>query len=83
VVGQAFGDAEDCPLESQGSNQFQGAGVALIGLGRVLVVDHGPKALEGPLGGEAGHEAGDDANRSKEDLQGARLPRAGGGKRPC
>ncbi len=74
MVGEAFGEAEDRPLDEQGRDQLQDRDVAIAWLRRILVVDHGPDALEGLLGDDAGEEAGDDADRGEEDLHGAGYP---------
>src|SRR5207253_3782583 len=59
--------AEDCALEQQRQDQLAPSSIGVLGVGRRLLVEQRPQARERPLADEAGQQAAERAERTKEE----------------
>src|SRR3954469_18083799 len=73
AVDGFLGGAEDCALKRARGGDLGPGGVAVLALGRLLVVDQAPDLLEDLLADEAGQQAGDDAEGCEEELHGQKV----------
>src|SRR3954452_12849173 len=76
--------AEDRALDGRGGDHLGPRRLAVLALGRLLVVDQAPHLLEQLLAEEAGQQAGDDAEGREEELHAAKVyPGRGAGTSRC
>src|SRR5436305_15113815 len=76
VVEEACDDAGDRPLRGERDRELQVAHLAVLGVGRLLLVDEAPEPLEELLAEHPGEQASGDAERQEDDLHRSLTPRS-------
>src|SRR5919108_4798812 len=66
VIEEPAREAEDCAFHREGGGELSVGDVAVLGLGRLLIIDEAPNLLEHLLRQQPGQEAAGDAEGQKE-----------------